>query len=207
MTKHFKESDFWNERYKEESYAYGSHPNDFIKEHLSIFGTGSRILSLAEGEGRNAVFLAQKGHNVTGVDFSEEGRKKALKLASQNNVNIGYDICDLTSYDFKKNKWDAIISIFCHLTETHRNAIHQTIKHALKPGGIFILEAYNKEQLKYETGGPKDEKHLVACDELKAMFNNFEILLAEELEREIYEGDYHTGKASVTQFIARRPLR
>ena len=205
MTKSFTASDFWDERYQDADYIYGLHPNDFLREHAGIFKPGDRILTLAEGEGRNAVFLAQQGCAVRGVDFSAQGREKALKLAADQDVHIDYDIADLTTYDMGAAQWDGIVSIFCHLADTQRPALFEATRKALKPGGMFILESYNKKQLAYGTGGPGKETHLVSLDELKNVFHDFEITLAQDIERDVREGQGHTGKASVTQLIVRKP--
>jgi SAM-dependent methyltransferase len=204
MTQPFAGTEFWDTRYREKEYVYGVSPNDFLREHAALFKAGDKVLSLAEGEGRNAVFLAQLGCQVCGVDFSAEGSKKALLLAQQHGVKIIYDVADLNQYDMGDAKWDGIVSIFCHLVNTARPALYKSIRRGLKPGGFYVHESYNKKQLEFDTGGPKDAAHLPSLDELKSAFKDFEIILARDLEREIQEGPYHHGLGSVTQFIARR---
>jgi cyclopropane fatty-acyl-phospholipid synthase-like methyltransferase len=199
-------SAFWNNRYKDEEYFYGQHPNDFLRDHIALFKNGDAVLTLAEGEGRNAVFLAQHGCKVRSVDFSIAGRTKTLQLAQKQGVIVDYDVADLTQYDLGCNKWDAIVSIFCHLSETNRPALYQSIKQALKPGGIFLLESYNKKQLEFGTGGPKEASHLISLYELKKAFENFETILSQDVERAIVEGKFHDGISSVTQFITRKPM-
>lgn len=196
--------EFWNERYNNEEYAYGTAPNDFLQENIHHFPPQSRILSLAEGEGRNAVFLASKGFDVSAVDQSEVGQAKALKLAGTQGLAIQYQIGDLNDYDMGASKWDGIISISAHTPSAVRKRVLSAVKAALKPGGIFLLEGYNAEQLNYGTGGPKDKDMLFSLDELKAAFSGFTILRAENLIRDISEGSYHSGKSSVVQFIARK---
>jgi SAM-dependent methyltransferase len=198
-------ADFWNDRYKREDYVYGSAPNDFLHEHASLFPAGSRIVSLAEGEGRNAVFLARQGHLVRGLDFSEEGQRKALRLAEAHGVQIEYELADLCRYDLGEAAWDGVVSVFCHLSEDDRPGLFRALKRALRPGGIFLLESYNKEQLPLGTGGPKDAAYLLSKIELEQTFQDFEILLCQDLLRMIEEGDHHSGTGSVTQFIARKP--
>lgn len=195
---------FWNGRFGGEDYAYGTQPNDFLRENASLFRPGNAILSLAEGEGRNAVFLAAQGCKVRGVDFSQSGRTKALQLAERQGVTIGYDLADLTTYDMGEAVWDGVISIFCHLPDVHRPHLFQSIRRGLKPGGVLLLESYNQKQLGFGTGGPKDAAMLPSLDELKAAFAGFELLRAEDTVREIQEGALHSGKSSVTQFLARK---
>lgn len=206
MQKTFTEASFWNERYQDNNYAYGETPNDFLQQNSTIFKKEGKILSLGEGEGRNGIFLAEQGYYVRGVDFSKKGRAKALALAKSRNVNIEYDIADITGYDLGENKWDGVISIFFPMSEKIRENLFQSIKTSLKKGGVFLLEAYNKKQLNFDTGGPKDITYLLSLDEVADMFHDFEVILARDIERTINEGDLHKGMSSVTQFIARKKL-
>lgn len=196
----------WNNRYESEEYIYGQHPNDFLRDHIALFDNGGAVLTLAEGEGRNAVFLAQHGCQVRSVDFSIVGRRKTLQLAQKQRVMVDYDVADLTQYNLGRAKWDGIISIFCHLPENNRPALYQSVEQALKPGGIFLLESYNKEQLELGTGGPKKASYLLSLHELEKAFENFEKILSQDVERAIVEGKFHSGVSSVTQFIARKPM-
>lgn len=205
MTRTFTNASFWNERYDDAHFAYGESANDFLRDHATLFEQNSTILSLAEGEGRNAVFLAKLGCKVRGVDFSDIARDKALQLAEKANTAIDYDLADLTQYDMGMMQWNGIISIFCHPSESERTQLYKQIRQALKSGGIFLLESYHKDQLKYGTGGPKDASHLVTLDEIKLAFNGFDIIHAANVERNVHEGAYHTGLARTTQFIARKP--
>lgn len=202
----FTEADFWDERYKHDSYLYGAEPNDLLREHASLFRSGGRVLSLAEGEGRNAVFLAEQGCLVQGVDFSPEGQAKALALAEARGVAIDYVLADLTQYSMGSEAWDGIVSIFCHMASHDRPSLYAAIMAALKPGGVFLLEGYNAAQLSYSTGGPKDVDYLTSLDMLMEAFKGFEILLAQDTVHDIREGLGHTGSGSVTQFIARKPI-
>jgi SAM-dependent methyltransferase len=204
MSQTFTESEYWDERYRDEAYFYGFSPNDFLREHAGLFEAGDRVLSLAEGEGRNAVFLAQRGCQVRGVDFSARGYEKAMRLAQQQGVAIEYDVADLTLYDMGEAKWDGVVSIFCHLSESDRLALYRSIRRGLKPGGVFLLESYNKKQLDYGTGGPKEVSHLVSLGDLTGAFDRFEIVLTQDIVRDVQEGTRHSGAGSVTQFIARK---
>ena len=202
MKQNFTNSAFWDDRYQDEEYIYGQHPNDFLRDNANLFKNGDTVLTLAEGEGRNAVFLAQHGCQVRGVDFSVAGRAKTLQLAQKQKVSVEYDVADITQYDMGYAKWDGIVSIFCHLSESNRSALYQSIEQALKPGGIFLLESYNKKQLEFDTGGPRELSYLLSLYELKKAFQNFEMIVATDVERAIVEGNSHNGISSVTQFIA-----
>ncbi len=205
MTHQFTGSEFWNERYQSADYMYGVQANDFLRAQAHCIKQGGRVLSLAEGEGRNAVYLAKQGCQVRGVDFSAEGHRKAMELAERQEVIIDYDLADLTSYNMGEAEWDAVVSIFCHLHLTERVAVYEAVKGALKPGGVFIFEAYNANQLEHGTGGPGDASFLASLGQLRKVFEGFEILLAQDVVREIHEGEHHFGTSAVTQFVARKP--
>ena len=204
MVDNFTDTAFWNERYLDRNYAYGEKPNNFLRKHLSLFNSGDDILSLAEGEGRNGVYLARHGINVHAVDFSYAARDKAQELAEKHNVLFPYEIADLSQFDLGIDKWNGIVSIFCHLPETLRPHLYQSIRAALKVGGLFLLEAYNPGQLEFDTGGPQDISHLVPLSELMTAFQEFQLIVAQEIEREVHEGQYHNGLSSVTQLIVRK---
>ena len=200
----FTKDNFWDERFAGEDYAYGQAPNDFLREKAGLFAPGDKVLCLAEGEGRNAVFLAGLGCEVTGVDFSQEGKRKALQLAANQGVSIQYDIADISEYDMGDVQWDAVISIFCHFGSDARPAFYAGIQRALKPGGVVLFEVYNQEQLGRGTGGPTAADYLVPKAELRDVFADFQIEHAENLERAVVEGELHSGMASVSQLVARK---
>lgn len=190
----------WDERYNTEEYAYGTEPNDFLKMNVAAIPKG-RVLSLAEGEGRNAVFLAKQGYSVTAVDSSSVGLDKAKKLAKENGVNIEFIYSDLADYEIGENQWDGIISIFCPLPTSLRKLVHKKVVRGLKPNGVFLLEAYTPKQLEYGTGGGNSVELMQSLDSLSSELRglNFKHLL--ELERQVIEGIYHTGIAAVAQAI------
>lgn len=194
----------WDSRYAGEAFMYGTVPNDFLREQIGVLPPAGRVLCLAEGEGRNAVFLAERGFVVTGVDGSKVGLEKAQKLATQRGVKLETVVADLREFDLGTAKWDAIVSIWCHVPPDLRAALHPKIIAALKPGGVLLLEHYHPKQLGYGTGGPPDAKLLVTRADLERDFAALEVLHAFEGERDIHEGAGHAGKSFVTQFIARR---
>ncbi|MCH2037684.1 MAG: methyltransferase domain-containing protein, partial [Rickettsiales bacterium] len=156
------------------------------------------------GEGRNAVFLASQGFSVSAIDQSEVGQQKAKKLAEQENVTFAYDVVDISDYDMGHDKWDGIVAIFAHTEPDVRQKMIQGAKDGLKIGGVFLLEGYNKEQLTYGSGGPKEHYKMFSLAELKDAFNDFIIIKAENTIRDIHEGEYHDGTSSVVQFIAKK---
>lgn len=194
----------WDTRYAGEAFMYGTAPNDFLREQVGVLPAGGRVLCLAEGEGRNAVFLAGRGFQVTGVDGSKVGLDKAQRLAGERGVKLETIVADLRDFDLGTARWDAIVSIWCHVPPDLRAALHPRIAAALAPGGVFLLEHYHPRQLEYRTGGPPDAKLLVTRSELEGDFTGLTVLHAFEGEREIHEGSGHAGKSFVTQFIARR---
>ena len=193
---------FWNERYASDEYLYGSDPNSFLVEQADLL-TGP-VLSLSEGEGRNAVFLALLGLKVHGVDISEVALTKATALAELNNVEIQTEVADLAIFKPEENFYGSVISISAHLPSSIRANLYPLVEKCLKPGGIITLEAYSESQLTRNTGGPKDIDMLMTIDKLQCEFPNCEPILVRELEREISEGEGHSGLASVVQFVARK---
>lgn len=187
---------FWNARYTTDEYVYGTLPNAFLSEQLEQSATG-KILFPAEGEGRNAVFAAQLGFNVFAFDSSEVARGKALLLADDKNVSIQYRLAGYADVDYPKNSFDVIALIFAHMPAQFRREWHRKLVSYLKPGGKLILEGFSKDQLKYNSGGPKDPTMLFSIEELSGDFSDLkEVRLYTHLT-ELNEGEYHRGAASV----------
>jgi SAM-dependent methyltransferase len=195
----------WEERYGAEEFAYGKTPNDFLKAQIHHIPQGGKVLCLAEGEGRNSVFIAEQGYTVTGVDSSTAGIDKVHRLSAERGVSVEALVADLAHYDIGKEVWDGVVSIFCHLPPDLRRQVHQNVVAGLKPGGVLILEAYTPDQLKYKTGGPPVAEMTMSLADLHDEFKGLEFIHAEELVREVVEGLYHTGTAAVVQLIARKP--
>ncbi|MGD9419603.1 MAG: SAM-dependent methyltransferase [Verrucomicrobiota bacterium JB025] len=192
----------WDQRYNSEEYAYGTAPNSFLAQHAdSLAGP---VLSLAEGEGRNAVFLATLGLQVTGVDGSAVGLAKARKLAHSKGVTIETLVADLAHYEPPEECYRSVVSISAHLPGDVRARLYPLIERSLKPGGIFLLEEYTKDQIPRGTGGPRDPDRMTSSVDLENAFPNCDIVLSRQIEREVTEGIYHSGMASVVQFIAKK---
>ncbi len=193
----------WDEKYSKQHYIYGTEPNGFLKNNYQTIPQGP-VLCLAEGEGRNAVFLAQKGYNVVAIDSSIVGLKKAEKLAKSKQVEIELIHGDLETFDLGRDQWHGIVSIFCHVPQSIRTLLHESIQKALKVNGVFLLEAYTPEQLSLKTGGPPTKELMMSKElltkELKGM--TFEHL--SELERSVIEGTHHFGTGAVVQALAHR---
>ncbi|MGC3946179.1 MAG: class I SAM-dependent methyltransferase [Chryseolinea sp.] len=195
----------WDQRYSEEAFAYGKAPNDFFRDQLQLLSPGS-ILMPADGEGRNGVYAATLGWEVTAVDLSVEGRAKALRLADEMDVRIEYLVGDLESLGFQQESFDAIGLIYAHFLANKKSSIHRKLSTFLKPGGWIIFEAFSKNHLEYvkanpKVGGPRDIEMLFSKDELASDFANYDIKMLEEIEVVNEEGRYHSGASSVIRLV------
>ena len=195
---------FWDQRYSEPGWAYGTEPNDFLKAEAGQIPPGE-VLCLAEGQGRNAVYLASLGYQVKAVDQSAAGLAKAQSLAALRGVEIRTQQVDLAEFDLGHACWQGIVSIFVHLPAALRRAVHQRAVAALASGGILLLEVYAPAQLELGTGGPKELDRLGSLEDFQQDFAELEVLICRELRREIDEGKYHQGQGAVIQFLGRKP--
>ncbi|MCB1759772.1 MAG: methyltransferase domain-containing protein [Gammaproteobacteria bacterium] len=196
------DTDFWNERYAKDGYLYGREANSFLQDNAGYLC--GPVLSLSEGEGRNAVFIASLGLRVLGVDCSEVGLEKARSLATTRGVSIETEVADLAQYDPPADSFGSVVSISAHLPSSIRNRLYPLIEKSLTAGGIVLLEAYSEKQLGNNTGGPKDIDMLMSIEKLRHEFPSLKPILIREVEREVSEGEGHTGLASVVQYIARK---
>ncbi len=193
----------WDKRYNKEDYVYGTEPNDFLMSQLDQLPSG-RVLCLAEGEGRNAVWLAEQGLDVTAVDSSEVGLRKARKLAEKKSVAITTLQTDLKDFEIGHAHWDLIVSIFAHLPSELRKKVHNACIAGLRSGGMMLLEAYTPRQLEYKTGGPPSADMMMDSQLLQNELNGLEFVYLQECIREIHEGELHKGKGAVVQMLARK---
>lgn len=196
------EDQFWNTRYVENETVYGTKPNDFFKQFIDTHKPGS-ILLPAEGEGRNAVYAAKKGWQVDAFDFSEAAQAKAIKFAVANNVHINYWIQDLADFKSKKT-YDAVGLIYVHLPENLRRGFHEEAFRSLKPGGYMVLEAFSKDQLQYESGGPRNSALLYSAPMICGDFPFLHLLSCGQKEIDLNEGEFHKGKADVLRMIGQK---
>lgn len=194
--------ELWDSRYKTEQFIYGIKPNEFLKENLEKTPPG-KILLPGDGEGRNAVFAAQCGWEVTAFDYSISGKEKALNLAQNNNVNIKYLNCDVDLF-VPDEKFDLISIIYFHLPEKTRISFHSKLPDYLNKNGIILLECFSKSQIENNSGGPKSLDLLYSLDDIRKDFSDSKIELLEEAEIELNEGHLHQGNAKVIRLIARK---
>ena len=196
----------WDERYGKPGFAYGTAPNDFLREHAHRLPAGP-VLCLAEGEGRNATWLAQREDlEVHAVDGSEVGVRKTAELAAERGVTVRARHADLADLDLGEDCWAGIVAIWAHLPLPLRQRVHAAGVRALKPGGVLLLEAYTPRQLEHRTGGPPVLSMLCEPDDLRAELAGLHFERLEELEREVHEGPYHHGTSAVVQIVARKPV-
>lgn len=193
-------NDFWNERFGVEEYVYGTEPNQFYKELLKKLSPG-KILFPAEGEGRNAVFAAQNGWDVTAFDSSTEGKKKAEKLAAAKGVSVKYIIGNYENIQFQPEEFDCIVLTFAHMHPLKRKKYHKKLTSFLKPGGVLILEGFSKNQINNNTGGPRNIEMLFSKKEMQHDFYNFPTIEITETDTTLNEGPFHQGTASVIQIF------
>jgi len=197
----------WDERFRCDTYVYGEEPNDFLAEQcraLKLADGPGPVLCLAEGEGRNAVHLAQYGHSVTCVDLSEVGLRKAQQLARRRGVSIETVQADLAHFMPEQGQFQAVVMIFAHTPPAIRRRSLEVARVALRPGGYLILEGYTEDQIGRGTGGPGDPDMMFSKKELDEVFAGDDVLLSRELERNIVEGEFHSGTGAVVQFVARK---
>lgn len=194
---------FWDDRFRGRDYAYGREPNDFLRAEVARIPAGP-VLCLAEGEGRNAVFLARRGHVVTAVDQSIEGLRKTEALAREHGVFVQTVQADLASYAPSLAPLAAIVAIFAHLPPPVRRRVHGWVPHALISGGVFILEAYSPAQLALNTGGPREPSLLMTLAELRSELAPLDFDVGREVQRDIHEGKLHDGPSATVQIVGVR---
>jgi SAM-dependent methyltransferase len=194
----------WDERYSTEEFVYGTTPNAFLVSITDRLPRG-RVLCVAEGEGRNAVYLAQAGCEVFAVDASRVGLEKARRLARERAVHIDTLVADLADFAIQPDSWDAVVSIFCHLQPELRKRLHRRVVAGLRRGGVLVLEAYRPEQIHYGTGGPGSADMMPSLAELREELRGLAFEHAVELDRDVNEGKYHTGKGAVVQVLGVKP--
>lgn len=193
----------WDERYSQAGFVYGTEPNEFLASAAGSIPAGP-VLSLGEGEGRNASYLAGLGHRVVAVDQSEVGLAKARRLAGSRGLSIETVRADLAQFAIEPGAWAGIVSIFCNLPSRIRVPLFAAAVQGLMPGGVLVLEAYTPSQLGRGTGGPQDPDMLVTLGGLTGELAGLELVHARELDRDVREGSYHTGVGSVVQIIGKR---
>lgn len=195
--------EMWEKRFSEENYVYGKEPNQFLKEEIDKLKSG-KALFIGEGEGRNAVYAASKGWQVDATDWSENARNKAINLANENNVSINYFLADFESLSIDKNSYDLIVLIFIHVDVALRKSLHSKVKNGLKHDGHIILESYDLDQLKYNSGGPRTPDLLYTLEDIYTDFNELEVIRFSKDVISLKEGPLHQGDASVIRYVGKQ---
>ena len=204
MSPGFGPKGYWDQRFAGEEFVYGKQPNDFLRQQAAGLAAG-QALCLAEGEGRNAVFLAELGHQVCAQDISPVGLRKAKALAQQKGVSITTLCCDLAALDLKPTSLDLIAAIWMHVEPELRARVFEQAVAALRPGGHLLIEAYHPQQLNFSSGGPTRRELLIEAAQLQQELATLEPLILQEIERTITEGSAHQGRSAVVQFFGRKP--
>jgi cyclopropane fatty-acyl-phospholipid synthase-like methyltransferase len=195
----------WNERYSAEEYVFGTEPNAFLASQRDLLVPGQRALAVADGEGRNGVWLARQGLRVLSVDFSSAALDKARRLAERHGVAIETELADLRTWDWGEGRFDLVVAIFIQFAPPdQRTRMFENIKRCLKPGGLLILQGYTPKQIEYKTGGPPDVENLYTAALLRESFADMTILHLREHEDVIEEGERHKGLSALVDMVARK---
>lgn len=194
----------WDKRFQAENYVYGEKPNVFLEGFQKKLQLKGNALAIAEGEGRNGVFLAEQGLNVTTWDYAESGLAKTKKLAEQRGVDVKTELVDLNDATWESNYWDEIVCIFGHFPTELRRKTLEGVRDAIKPGGYYVTEVYSKKQIPYNSGGPRDIELLYDPDEFWQIFSDWRIVhfFMGEVVRQ--EGELHNGLSHVIQFVGQK---
>jgi len=196
----------WDQRYAGEDYLFGQAPNRFLAAQASRLVRGQSALALADGEGRNGVWLAEQGLKVLSVDFSAVAQEKARRLALERGVRIDLELADLSTWHFPASRFEVVAAIFFQFAgPSLRAALFEGIKRALKPNGILLLEGYSVKQLDYRTGGPSVFENLYTEQMLREAFSDLEILELKQYDAILEEGTRHMGMSSLIDLVARKP--
>jgi SAM-dependent methyltransferase len=196
----------WNRRFQGEGFLFGTEPNGWLREQAATLPAGGRVLCVADGEGRNSVWLAQQGFGVDAFDISDVGVAKARAFAARAGVAVNYTVADCDGYAWQPGRWDGVAAIFVQFADPAlRQRLFAHIVASLAPGGVFILQGYTPRQLEYKTGGPPQVSHLYTPELLREACAGLEILALREYEAEVAEGDGHRGRSALIGLVARRP--
>jgi SAM-dependent methyltransferase len=195
----------WNDRFTKDGYVFGTEPNEWLRQKASVWTKESKILCVADGEGRNSVWLAKQGHDVDAFDISEVGIAKASRLADDNQVKVSYTLADCDSFSWQKENYDGVAAVFVQFADPAlRERLFKNMVRCLKPGGSLLLIGYTPKQLEYATGGPSVLSHLYTPQLLQDAFGSLAIQSLEEYETELAEGNGHKGRSAVIGLVASR---
>ena len=195
----------WNERYASSDYLFGESPNEFVRAAANHLADGQSVLCVADGEGRNSVWLAERGLRVTAFDFAQNAVDKARQLAQRRKVSVDFHVADIETWRFEPARYDAVVAIFIQfLGPKARDDVFARMQSAVKPGGLFLLEGYRPEQVDYRTGGPPKREHMYTREWLQTTFTGWEILVLEDYDAVIHEGQAHDGMSALIDLVARK---
>ena len=195
----------WNKRFSTEDFIFGTEPNEWLREQAHVWQPGQRVLCVADGEGRNSVWLAAQGLRVDAFDIAEVGVAKARRLAAARGVQVNYTVTDCDSFNYESGAYDGVAAIFVQFADpAMRERLFASILRCLKPGGVLLLQGYTPKQLDYKTGGPPQASHLYTEAMLREALADFEVLALREYEAELKEGDRHTGISALIGVVARK---
>lgn len=194
----------WETRFGAPGYLFGTEPNAFLKAQAHRLRGLKTALSVADGEGRNGVWLAEQGLDVLAVDFSPTALAKARALARERGVRLRTEVADVTAWRWPKDAFDVIAAIFIHFAGAERAALFANLKSALKPGGLLLMQAYRPEQLAYRTGGPPDAEHMYTRALLEAAFGDLKEIEIREHDSVLNEGTAHVGMSALIDLVARK---
>jgi len=202
-----EQNQFWNERFNKEEFIFGKEPNEYLvqqtKAHLK---PGLKILCIADGEGRNGVWLAKQGMQVDAFDVSDIALAKAKQFAQDNSVKVNYSLSDTDGWTWESNSYDAIVAIFIQFADSEmRQRIFKQVQLALKPGGIFILQGYTPKQIEYKTGGPSLLEHLYTEEGIRDLTKELRVLDLNCYEKVLSEGARHSGMSALLGLVAQKP--
>jgi SAM-dependent methyltransferase len=196
----------WNRRFQGPDYHFGTEPNVWLREHSGVLAPASRVLCVADGEGRNSVWLAQQGHHVQAFDIAPSGVDKARALATARGVTVHHEVADCDGFAWPQGQVDAVVAIFVQFADPAlRTRLFAHMVASLKPGGVLLLLGYTPKQLDYRTGGPSVLSHLYTASMLREAFNGLDILALDEFEADVQEGAGHSGRSAMVGLVARRP--
>lgn len=197
---------FWDDRYRTDDYVFGTRPNEFLVSQAHRLTPGMRVLALADGEGRNGVWLAEQGLDVLATDASRVALAKADALAAKRGVTLETELADLGGWDFGKNRFDVVVAIFIQFADPSLRAqMFSQIQDCLKPGGLLILQGYRPEQIEFGTGGPRQVENLYTATLLRESFADMKLLHLQEHDAVLAEGYGHSGLSALIDLVAQKP--
>ncbi len=195
----------WNRRYAGEEFLFGTQPNEWLREHIGALPEAGRILSVADGEGRNSVWLARQGFQVDAFDVAERAVQKARDFAQREGATVNFTVADCDGFAWPQATYDGVVAIFVQFADPHTRArLFANMVRSLKPGGVLVLQGYTPKQLEYRTGGPPILSHLYTREMLTAAFAALSIIELRDYEADVQEGAGHSGRSALIGLVARR---